>query len=152
MSTRVTLKLSLLVFMTACSIEDRTPAGARPDDAEIRNTVSQYYAAITTGTPDNARRGLWDSVVVVRAERGVWYSVVGADAWTDSLTVRAAFLSDPTESQPVRIDIRQQGDLAGVWVTVRGASGARVEHLLLTRDAARWRIVMVASAPVRPSP
>lgn len=57
---------------------------------------------------------------------------------------------DPRDMRVVRLDIRQEGDLAAAWVTAR-LPGRKpdqdiIEHFVLRRDGATWRVVNVAVA------
>lgn len=61
----------------------------------------------------------------------------------------------PGELRVVRMDLRQEGDLATAWVTTRrGAEDSRdrddvLEHFVLRRGEGSWRIVNVAVASGR---
>ncbi|HEX5634146.1 MAG TPA: hypothetical protein VFX50_12995 [Gemmatimonadales bacterium] len=65
---------------------------------------------------------------------------------------------DPSAGQMrvVRMDVRQEGDLATAWVTTRvegmpASSRDVLEHFVLRRGAGAWRIVNVAVASGRGS-
>ncbi|HEX5819060.1 MAG TPA: hypothetical protein VFY20_09285 [Gemmatimonadales bacterium] len=61
----------------------------------------------------------------------------------------------PGELRVVRMDLRQEGDLATAWVTTRRGSDERkeredvLEHFVLRRGEGSWRIVNVAVASGR---
>lgn len=58
----------------------------------------------------------------------------------------------PGEMRIVRVDLRQEGDLAAAWVTARLAGpddGEVVEHFVLRRSGDEWRVVNVGVASVR---
>ena len=61
----------------------------------------------------------------------------------------------PGELRVVRMDLRQEGDLATAWVTTRLGSEDRkerddvLEHFVLRRGEGSWRIVNVAVASGR---
>jgi hypothetical protein len=61
----------------------------------------------------------------------------------------------PGELRVVRMDLRQEGDLAAAWVTTRlgGEGGPErgdvLEHFVLRRGEGSWRIVNVAVASGR---
>jgi hypothetical protein len=61
----------------------------------------------------------------------------------------------PGELRVVRMDLRQEGDLATAWVTTRRGSDTRkdrddvLEHFVLRRGEGSWRIVNVAVASGR---
>lgn len=144
------LALASVVLLAGCVIEDRTPAGSRADEAEIRSVVASYYRGVDARALEPVRGLLWDSLQVITAESGVWRSIRGADAWVDSLAARRAALPAGLASvETLRFDVRQDGDIAAVWTVLRGAAGARVDHVLLARSRDGWRIVGVASAPRR---
>lgn len=144
------LALASIVLLAGCAIEDRTPAGSRADEAEIRNVVATYYRGIDARALEPVRGMLWDSLQVITAESGVWRSIRGADAWLDSLASRRGALpAGLADVETLRFDVRQDGDIAAVWTVLRGAAGARVDHVLLARSRDGWRIVGVASAPRR---
>jgi hypothetical protein len=57
---------------------------------------------------------------------------------------------NPRDMRVVRLDVRQEGDLAAAWVAAR-LPGARpdqdvIEHFVLRRDEGTWRVVNVAVA------
>ena len=61
---------------------------------------------------------------------------------------------NPGEMRVVRVDLRQEGDLAAAWVTARlpGAKADQdvVEHFVLRRDGETLRVVNVSVARRRP--
>lgn len=60
----------------------------------------------------------------------------------------------PGEMRVVRVDLRQEGDLAAAWVTARlsGPADTEVlEHFVLRRSGTDWRVVNVGVASVRPA-
>lgn len=144
------LALASIMLLAGCVIEDRTPAGSRADEAEIRSIVASYYRGVDARALGPVRGLLWDSLQVITAESGVWRSIRGADAWVDSIAARRGALpAGFGDVETLRFDVRQDGDIAGVWTVLRGAAGARVDHVLLARSRDGWRIVGVASAPRR---
>jgi len=60
----------------------------------------------------------------------------------------------PGEMRIVRLDMRQEGDLAAAWVTARlpgPDDGEVLEHFVLRRSGEEWRVVNVGVASVRKS-
>lgn len=58
----------------------------------------------------------------------------------------------PGEMRVVRVDLRQEGDLAAAWVTARlpgPGDGEVLEHFVLRRSGQEWRVVNVGVASVR---
>lgn len=61
----------------------------------------------------------------------------------------------PGEMRVVRVDLRQEGDLAAAWVTARlpgPDDGEVLEHFVLRRTGDAWRVVNVGVASIRPAP
>ena len=59
----------------------------------------------------------------------------------------------PGEMRVVRVDLRQEGDLAAAWVTARlpgPGDGEVLEHFVLRRSGDVWRVVNVGVASIRP--
>lgn len=154
----------LLLTATGCRIEDRTPAGSRRDEDAVLALISQYARSLTARDWSGVRALFW---------RGGSYSgplmprSVGQAVPIDSALAHMARTLDgaATESFDVRVlrtDFRQDGDIAAAWVTQRRRlplAGADtpverhwVEHLVLRRIGASWRILNVAGAttPRRP--
>jgi hypothetical protein len=60
----------------------------------------------------------------------------------------------PGEMRVVRVDLRQEGDLAAAWVTARlpgPEDGEVLEHFVLRRSGEAWRVVNVGVASIRPA-
>lgn len=58
----------------------------------------------------------------------------------------------PGDMRVVRVDLRQEGDLAAAWVTARlpgPEEGDVLEHFVLRRSGNEWRVVNVGVASVR---
>lgn len=58
----------------------------------------------------------------------------------------------PGEMRVVRVDVRQEGDLAAAWATARlpgPDDGEVLEHFVLRRSGEEWRVVYVGVAAVR---
>lgn len=118
------------LLLCACHLEDRTPAGSRNDEAEIRQVVRQAYA--------DWEQSDWSALTRL-------YEHPPADSATAGPRPRSAGFA----VRVLRMDVHQAGDLADVWVAVRisGPEGERDEiHLMtLAREdgtPARWRVLL----------
>ena len=61
---------------------------------------------------------------------------------------------NPGDLRVVRVDLRQEGDLAAAWVVARLAAPNDtevVEHFVLRRSGDEWRVVNVGVASTRPA-
>jgi hypothetical protein len=140
--------MAVVLVLAGCRIENRAPAGSLRDDEAIRGVVSTYYRASSGGDWPTVRALFWDSALIQRgaSEGGEWRAFESPDAFQGWL--EAGGWASPLE--PVRIDPRQDGDLAAVWVTTRRAGTERgmasSDHFLLRRIDGAWRITSLASA------
>ncbi len=134
------LRLLILsaVLLCACHLEDRTPAGSRNDEAEIRQVVRQAYADWEQGHWGALSR-LYERPPADSTAAGPWRRQAG-------LAVRV-----------LRTDVHQAGNLADVWVAARVSSpaGDRDEiHLMaLAREPGTppdWRVLLWR--PTAPAP
>jgi hypothetical protein len=153
---RFALLAAAVLGLASCRIEDRSPTGSRRDDAAIQRVLLEYHRSLAAHDWERARELVW---------RGATYAGIadgrsgGAGASNeilplDSLFVRmgrpAAGTGHPDDIQIVRVDLRQQGDLATAWVTTRragaGAAGEGnwLEHFVLRRIGDGWRILGIA--------
>ena len=147
-----------LVTALGCRIEDRTPTGSRRDEDLVQALIAQYARSLSERNWGGVRTLFW---------RGGSYSgpmvprSVGQAVPIDSALAHMARSVD--ESGPgsfdvriLRTDFRQDGDIAGAWVTIRrltplgGAAGSVerdwIEHLVLRRLGGSWRILSVTGA------
>lgn len=140
------LLLLAVVLAAACHIEKRVPPGSVQDEETIRTTVLDYYHALAGRDTVGLRAVLSDSVRVILEQDGRWRSVTGARAWV------ATVMRDEQlpETEPGRLDIRQEGDLASAWLAYRTGDAQEVMHALLQRDTGVWRIVSLSIAPAPP--
>jgi hypothetical protein len=141
--------LALVSFASGCAIEDRSPEGSRRDEEAIRTVVADYYSAISTRSWDATRIHFWDSALVqVRTAPGsAWRGFQGPDAYGAWLASRPGA---DVEIRPLRVDARQEGDVAAAWVeTRRGTGDARsrtpADHFALRRIDGAWRITALAT-------
>ena len=151
---RLGAAMAVVLMLAGCRIENRAPAGSLRDDEAIRGVVSTYYRASTSGEWARVRELFWDGALIQRgpAEGGGWRTFESPDAFQGWL--EAGGWAAPLE--PVRIEPRQDGDLAAVWVTTRRAGTERglasSDHFLLRRMDGDWRITSLASATSSTSP
>jgi SnoaL-like domain len=150
--------LALLLALQACHIEDRTPAGTRRDEDAVQSLVAAYVRHLSERDWGATRRLFWrdgsySGPLIPRS--------VGAALPIDSALAvigRMVDGADPSsfDVRVLRSDFRQDGDLAGVWVTLRrrmalpGGVGPSdrdfVEHLVVRRIGGEWRILSVAGS------
>jgi hypothetical protein len=163
MSRLRSLALVAVVVLGACRIEDRTPTGTRRDEDAIRSVLASYYQSRGQRDWSGSRALFWDSATVELRPAPpdtAWRDFRTADAYHQYLArTYAGDRSSAIAVRMFRLDIRQQGDLAGAWVVTRRRPLAgegrdevgTVDHLLLRRQAGAWRIVSYASTPDLPS-
>ncbi|MEO8226197.1 MAG: nuclear transport factor 2 family protein [Gemmatimonadota bacterium] len=145
--------------LSACRIEDRTPAGSRRDEDAIRSVLATYYQSVGAGDWAASRALFWDSAMVEVRHAGTdsaWREYRTADAYHRDLARRyGSHELSEVSVRIFRLDLRQQGDLASAWVTTRRrpiAGEGRLEvgtadDVILRRAGGTWRIVALASAP-----
>lgn len=161
MSLSRTLALAGLLLLPACRLEDRTPAGSRRDEAQIREVVVEFYrglAATDWGHVSNffAPGGQVSFLAVAPGDSLPHAVVLPADSvllgWA---RLPGAAAPARGEARIIRADLRQADGVAAVWVTVRldigfqrrpGQAGGDegVEHLVLHRTGEGWRIVLLS--------
>ena len=149
---------AFLLALPACHIEDRTPTGTRRDEDAVQALVAAYARDLSERDWGATRRLFWrdgsySGPLIPRS--------VGAALPIDSALAvigRTVDGGDPGsfDVRVLRTDFRQDGDLAGVWVTLRrrmalpGGMGPAdrdfVEHLVLRRIGGQWRILSVAGS------
>jgi hypothetical protein len=146
---RFAVALAAAILLAGCRIENRAPAGSLRDDQAIRGAVAAFYRGTAAADWPAVRALFWDSASVQRGahEGGEWMAFESADdfrLWLGAGRMPAL--------EPVRVEPRQDGDLAGVWVTTRRAGTERgtasVDHFLLRRMGDGWRITGYVSAEV----
>ena len=140
-----------------CRIEDHTPAGTRRDEVAVQEVLARYTRGMD--------RQDWDQVRALFWRNGTYSgpliprSAGHAVAIDSALRVIARTLdgSDPSTFQvrSLRTDMRQEGDLAAAWVTLRRTTplpgGPPVErdymeHLVFRKIGSTWRILSVAGS------
>jgi Domain of unknown function (DUF4440) len=151
--------LLLVLILTACRIEDHTPSGTRRDEDEVQGIVARYARRLSNRNWDGARELFWRNGTY--SGPLVPRSAGNALPIDSALHVIARSLEGPDaglfDVRVLRTDLRQEGDLATVWVTLRrrvplaGAGPVErdwVEHLVLRRIGSNWRILSVAGSSV----
>ncbi|HEX6643769.1 MAG TPA: hypothetical protein VF037_03775, partial [Gemmatimonadales bacterium] len=92
-----------------------------------------------------------DSAAIQRgpSEGGTWRAFDSPDAYRSWLEAGGG-----VALEAVRIEPRQYGDMAAVWVTTRRAGESRgpatTDHFLLRRFGGAWRITALASVAAVP--
>jgi hypothetical protein len=143
----------------ACRIEDHTPAGTRRDEDAVQEIVARYARRLSNRDWDRVRALFWRngtySGPMIPRSAGNALSIDSA------LHVLARAVDGPEAAafdvRVLRTDLRQEGDLTAVWVTLRrrvplpGVGPIErdwVEHLVLRRIGTNWRILSVAGSSV----
>ena len=151
----------LLLLTPACRIEDHTPTGSRRDDAAVQALVQGYARTLSDRDWKGARALFWTDASYAGPMipgPGDAHQAVPIDLAINTIARRVDGLD--TQRFDVRIlraDVRQDGDLAAVWMTTRRrmpvagavAEGDWVEHLVLRRIAGEWRILSVTARSAR---
>jgi len=153
---RAALCLGLLAI-AGCRIEDHTPAGTRQDEDAVQLLVSGYARAFSERDWSAARALFWGdasySGPLVPVTAGV-HQAVPIDFALDAIARRLEGLGlQRFDVRVLRADFRQEGDLAGVWMTTRRrlpiagdvVEGDWIEHLVCRRIDGEWRILSLAA-------
>jgi hypothetical protein len=156
------LLAALLLGATAaagCRIEDHTPRGTREDETEVLDLIQRYARRLSARDWDRVRalfwrNGTYSGPLIPR-------SIGNALPIDSALHMIARTTGGPDSAvfdvRVLRTDLRQEGDLTTVWVTLRrrtplaGAGSVErdwVEHLVLRRIGSTWRIISVAGSSV----
>jgi len=148
--------VALALIAGACRIEDRSPTGSRLDEESIRAVVAGYYQGVADGRWPESRALFWDSALV-QLRTGpdpVWRGFASPDAYGQYLAALPAS-SDRTAVRPVRIDARQEGEIAAAWVETRPVDRrfrtGSTDHFVFRRIGGAWRITGFTSIG-RPGP
>lgn len=145
--------------VASCRIEDHTPAGTRRDEDAVQEIVARYARRLSNRDWDRVRALFW--------RNGTYSGPMIPRSAGNALPVDSALHvigrrvegpeADAFHVRVLRTDLRQEGDLAAVWVTLRrreplpGAGAFErdwVEHMVLRRIGANWRILSVAGSSV----
>lgn len=156
---RLLLTAACLGAAVGCRIEDHTPAGSRRDEVAVQDVLARYTRGLDRRDWDQVRSLFWRngtySGPLIPRSAGNPVSIDSA------LRVFARTLDGHELStfqvRSVRTDLRQEGDVAAAWVTLRrrvplaGAGPVErdwVEHVVLRRIGSSWRILSVAGSSV----
>jgi hypothetical protein len=150
-----------LLAVTGCRIEDRTPTGTRRDEDTIQHLISQYARRLSQRDWTGVRSLFWQDGTYAgplgpgapagyHQANSIDVTLRGLDRWLQGVE-RQNF-----DVRVLRTDLRQEGDLAGAWVTTRrrmpSGPGAIeqdwMEHLVFRRIDGDWRILSVSVASV----
>ena len=156
---RLLLVAACVGAATGCRIEDHTPAGTRRDEVAVQDVLSRYTRGLDRRDWDQVRslfwrNGTYSGPLIPRS--------AGNPVSIDSALGIFAFTLGGHEAitfqvRSMRTDLRQEGDVAAAWVTLRrrtplaGAGVVErdwVEHIVLRRIGSSWRILSVAGSSV----
>jgi len=156
---RLLLVAACVGAATGCRIEDHTPAGTRRDEVAVQDVLARYTRGLDRRDWDQVRslfwrNGTYSGPLIPRS--------AGNPVSIDSALGIFAFTLDGHEPstfqvRSMRTDLRQEGDVAAAWVTLRrrtplaGAGVVErdwVEHIVLRRIGTSWRILSVAGSSV----
>jgi hypothetical protein len=147
-----------LLALGGCRIEDRTPTGTRRDEDKIQHLISGYARRLSERDWAGVRSLFWQD--------GTYAGPIGPGAPSDyhqAVSVDAALRGlerwlrgvapENFDVRVLRTDLRQEGDLAAVWLVTRRRTPSGptaierdwVEHLVLRRIDGDWRILSVAA-------
>ena len=135
-----------LVLFSACRVEHQVPPGQVQDEEAIRATLLGYFRGLAAHDSAAVRSVLADSMRGLIEDGGRWRTVNGARDWQAVIWAQAV----GGQAEPTRMDIRQEGDLASVWLSVRAGAGAGMTHVLLNRADGTWHILSLATVPAFP--
>ncbi len=156
----VALFLALLLG-SACRIEDHTPAGSRRDEDAVQALVAGYARTLSDHDWKGVRALFWADASYAGPMipgPGDPHQAVPIDLAINTIARRVDGLDARRfDVRILRADLRQDGDLAAVWMTTRrripvaGAvtEGDWVEHLVLRRIDGEWRILSVTARSPR---
>jgi ketosteroid isomerase-like protein len=156
--------LLLILMLGACRIEDRTPTGSRRDEEAVQALITGYARTFSNRDWKAVRALFWADASYAGPMipvPGDAHQAVPIDLAINTIARRVDGL-DPQrfDVRIVRADIRQDGDLAAVWMTTRRripaagrvVEGDWVEHLVLRRIDGEWRILSVTARSARRRP
>ena len=161
---RLLLAAACVGAAAGCRIEDHTPAGTRRDEVAVQDVLAQYTRGLDRRDWDQVRslfwrNGTYSGPLIPRSTGNPFPidSALGIFGRTLGGHEASAF-----QVRSLRTDLRQEGDVAAAWVTLRRSApltGAGVverdwvEHIVLRRIGSGWRILSVAgSSTPRGSP
>jgi hypothetical protein len=163
-SLAVPLLMLMLMGAGACRIEDRTPTGSRRDEEAVQALVTGYARTLSTRDWRAARALFWADASYAGPMipvPGDAHQAVPIDLAINTIARRVEGLDiQRFDVRILRADIRQDGDIAAVWMTTRRRipaagrviEGDWVEHLVLRRIDGEWRILSVTARSARRTP
>jgi hypothetical protein len=142
-----------------CRIEDHTPSGTRRDEDAVQVVVARYARNLSDQKWDRVSRLFWRNGTY--SGPMIPRSAGNALPIDSALHVIARTIEGPDSGtfhvRTLRTDLRQEGDLATVWVTLRrrttlpGVGPVErdwLEHVVLRRIGSQWRILSVAGSSI----
>lgn len=131
----------LVALLSACHIEDHTPAGSRQDESAIRDVISGYITDVNQHNWSAARARFAPMASVDYAHNAVSLDQFFADMHRQSDTT-------VVRRQLLRLDLRQVGDLAAGWGAYRLGTGdvIAMSHFVLRKTGDGWRIAHLSVA------
>jgi len=142
-----------VLVLAACRIENRAPAGSLRDDEAIRGVVTSYYRVVGAAEWPSVHSLFAVGATIQQgpAEGGGWRTFDSPEEYSAWLELRAR-----TPLEPVRVEPRQDGNFATVWVATRRAGATRgsagSDHFQLRRIDDAWRIISFVSVTAVPQP
>lgn len=156
---RLVLAAACLGAAAGCRIEDHTPAGTRRDEVAVQDVLARYTRGLD--------RRDWDQVRALFWRNGTYSGPLIPRSTGNPVSIDSALRvfsrnldgHEPSTFQvrSLRTDLRQEGDVAAAWVTLRrrtplaGAGVVErdwVEHVVLRRIGSSWRILSIAGSSV----
>ena len=147
------LALAACLLVSACRIEDHTPAGSRKDENAIRDAVLNYYRAFNRRDWNACPRMFVPGAVITSQVRDSTGGVTTLATPACEFLHRLAGARTPGfEYRLIRTDLRQSGGIASVWASVQrvkpdsnGAPADETEDLVLERDSSGWKITLLTA-------
>ncbi|HEX3232767.1 MAG TPA: nuclear transport factor 2 family protein [Gemmatimonadales bacterium] len=146
-----------LLAIAGCRIEDHTPTGSRRDEEAVQSLVAGYARSFSERDWSGARALFWPdasySGPLLPITAGA-HQAVPIDFALSAIARRLEGLGlQRFDLRVLRADFRQEGELAGVWMTTRRrlpvagdvVEGDWIEHLVLRRIDGQWRILSVTA-------
>ena len=156
---RLLLAAACVGAAAGCRIEDHTPAGTRRDEVAVQDVLARYTRGLDRRDWDQVgslfwRNGTYSGPLIPRS--------TGNPVSIDSALGMFARTLDGHEAstfqvRSLRTDLRQEGDVAAAWVTLRRRTPLAgvgpverdwVEHVVLRRIGSSWRILSVSGSSV----
>ncbi len=144
------IPLLVLLVLSSCRFEDRTPGGSRPEDTALRNLVADFYQAVGRRDPVGLGHAVFPAATVLLA------STDGATLVPVRTLIEVPEQRNEGDGVRVsRIDLRPDGAVATarvVVVAVNSIDGREFEStdfLTIAHREGVWRIAQIACGPWR---